>query len=99
MKNIQLSQHLAQIPTQCGNIAKIRRWEAMNACQDQFAKGTESLPNGENRRIYREQRPSSTISGPLACPSSAGFDGFISDKYCCVWLSGFFPPMVQMPPQ
>jgi transposase len=39
----------------------------MDARQDQFAKGTESLPNGENRRIYREQRPSSTISGSLSC--------------------------------
>jgi hypothetical protein len=35
----------------------------MDARQDQFAKETESLPNGENRRIYREQRPASTILG------------------------------------
>ena len=26
----------------------------MDARQDQFTKGTESLPNGENRRIYHE---------------------------------------------
>jgi hypothetical protein len=32
----------------------------MDARQDQFAKGTEALPNGENRRLYHEQRQSST---------------------------------------
>ena len=50
---------------------------AMDARQDQLAKGTESLPNGENRRIYREQRPSSTISGSLSCPNSAANRGFL----------------------
>ena len=32
----------------------------MDARQDQFTKGTESLPNGETRRSYHEQRQSST---------------------------------------
>jgi hypothetical protein len=49
---------------------------------DQFAKGTESLSNGENRRIYREQRPSSTISGSLSCPNSAANRGFL--HFSCV---------------
>src|ERR1700690_1226394 len=48
--------------------------DAMDARQDQFAKGSESLPNGETRRITTSKGSPALISGSRSCPTRVGLE-------------------------
>jgi len=57
----------------------------MDTRQDQFTKGTESLPNGENRRIYHEQRHQHL--SPLRFHAQSALDSKPHFGACCaLWL-------------